>query len=258
MYAETCVLLEIRVGKQRGPLTLGEIALQQVEIRGSLAAVLPARVKQEEMIICFIEILVVLVIVSKAAQVLLSKHKIVELVLENNTCMEQSVFNYLVTLSHLFRSKRYLFQVILALVWIVLCAVERVLDRILHGLGSRYGVAHLVGKFLRHAGLRHDSLVGTLPVVDILAPSPQFLERSLTLADGSRVVKIPRPVLVGHVVGRVVLRRIAGSALLGKILLGLGFSLRLAFLLFFLFQSLDYTVDGLVPLGLGHLGKSLQ
>ena len=50
----------------------------------------------------------------------------------------------------------------------------------------------------------------------------------LTLADGSRVVKIPRPVFVGHVVGHVVLRRIAGSALLGKILLGLGFCLRLS------------------------------
>ena len=210
------------------------------------------------MIISLIKVLVVLVIIGKAAKSLFPKRKIVELVLEYHARMEQSVSYYLVTLRHLFRRKRYLLQIILTHVGIVVRAVERVFNRILHCLGRGDRVAHLVGQFACAASNSHHRLVGTLPVVDVFAPPPQFLERSLTLADDRRIIEIPSAVLVGHVIGLVVLPGHCPRTVFGKVLLRLSFGLRFALLFFFLLKSFYNTVDGFVPLGLRHLGKSLQ
>ena len=173
--------------------------------------------------------------------------------------MEQSVFYDFIAFSHLFGCERYLFQVVFTLVWVVVGAVHGVFDGVLHGLHGRNGVALFVGKLLESRSLRHNSLVHALPVVNVLAPSPKLLERGFSLAYGHGVVEIPRSLAVRHACLRPILRRIvAGAALLGKILLRLGFRLGVAFGLFLLLQRFYYAVDGSVPLGFRHLGKGLQ
>ena len=129
----------------------------------------------------------------------------------------------------------------------------------MHRLNSRDGVALLVSQLLERRSLRHDGLVYALPVVNVLTPSPQLLERSLTLAYGRRVVEVPRTLAVRHAGLRLVLRHVvAQAALFGQILLRLGLRLGVAFFFFFLLQGLYYAVDGLVALRLGHLGEGLE
>jgi len=77
-------------------------------------------------IVSLVKLLVVLIIVGKAAQLLLAQRVVIQLVLEYHAGVEQSLFKNLVAFGHLFGRKRYLFQVILTLVRVVLRAVERV------------------------------------------------------------------------------------------------------------------------------------
>ena len=142
---------------------------------------------------------------------------------------------------------------------VVLRAVHHVFERVGSSLCRRDGVSHLVGHFGRIVVERHDSLVDTLPVVHILTPSPHLLERSLTLADGRRVVEVPFARLVSGVVGHVVgVVHVAHSALLRHLLLRVKLSLCVAFFLLFLLQSLYHAVDGLVSFFLRHLCQGLE
>ena len=84
VYSETCVDLIIRVCQQRRPLAFREIALEQGKVCVGLTLLMPPRVQQEEVVISLVHVLVVLIIVGKAAQVLLAQREIVELVLEDN------------------------------------------------------------------------------------------------------------------------------------------------------------------------------
>ena len=101
-----------------------------------------------------------------------------------------------------------------------------------------------------------------MPVVDVLALTPYFLELLAALVDGHLIVEVPESVLLpvgsGSWLRGGALVAVAHAALALQLLFGLGFLL-LAFLLFLLLdECLDDAVDGFVARCLVHLGQQLE
>ena len=190
-------------------------------------------------------------------EVFLAQFQEVEFVLENDPGVEQSVLYDKVAGLHLLLGERYLREVVLPFVRVVLRAVQAVVYRVLHSLRRRYRVALPVGE-LRHVVLRHHRAVHALPVVNVLAPPPQFLERRLSLVHRHLVVEIPLAVLHLLLLLRVLVHvptvSLVGSLLLLRLLLGL----REPFLLLLLLQGLYHPVDGSIAVGLRHFCQRLQ
>ena len=266
VLAEAGVLHVVRVGEQRCPLALGILFLQFRQPRVRLRHIPLAGVEQVEVVVYVVHLLELAVLVGKPAQVTLAEPQVVQLVLEDDSRVEESVLDHLVAGCHLFLGKGNLRQVVLALVRVVLGAVGHVCQRVLDGHCLRYRVG-LLGRqvvVVRSVGAccrSHHRLVHAPPVVLVLALSPQFLERRLTLSDGYRVVEVPRGLL--RVVSVLLLGcvlacpRVAAAVAL-HLLLGIQFGLLFALLLLFFLQRLNHAVDGSVAVFLAHLRQRLQ
>ena len=130
---------------------------------------------------------------------LLAERQVVELVLEDDARVVESVLNDEVAGCYLLLGERNLCEVVFALVRVVLCAVGHLFQRVL----CRFDTSDGVEGFLREvfAGARathtcHNGLVHALPVVDVLALTPLPLESLLTLLHGHRVVEVPLALLL--------------------------------------------------------------
>ena len=146
---------------------------------------------------------------------------------------------------------------------IVLRAVGDILQRVGQRLSLHDGVALLVGEVLqvvRVLSRSHHRLVDALPVVDVLALAPLFLESLLTLIDGHHVVEIPLPVflLVLLLHGEVLLCAVALCPVFLHHLFSLGLLLLALLLLLFLDEFLDDAVDSGIAVLLVHLRQFLQ
>ena len=101
-----------------------------------------------------------------------------------------------------------------------------------------------------------DCLIAALPVVFVLALSPESLEGGLTLAHGYGIIEIPLSVaLLQYLGGRWQCLRVSWSevSLLCLSLLGFLGQQGVAFFLLFLLQSLNHAVDGFHAVCLRHL-----
>jgi len=176
MLAKLCVLHEVRVCEQRRPLTVGEPRLEAIDIVFGRGRLLEPGVEQEEMIIRLVDVLVVAVVVRQSAEVLLGQGQVVQLVLEDDASVMQTVLQQQVAGGKLFGREGYLSQVVLPLMRVVLGAVGHLLQRVLGQFCRLDGVALLVGQFLlvdTRANAADDGLVVALPVVGILALAPE-------------------------------------------------------------------------------------
>ena len=196
MHAVARVALEVGVGEQCSPFAVGEIPFQFFEIRLRHRLLSHPVVEQEQVVVGIVHARVFGVVVGEPSQFLLAEGQVVELVLEDNPGVVQSVHYNLVALRHLLLGERDLRHVVFPLVRVVLRAVGKMLYGVLHGSGVGERVAHLVGHLLHAGSLRHHCLVHALPVVHVLALAPQFLELRLSLAYRHRVVEIPSGVLL--------------------------------------------------------------
>ena len=177
--------------------------------------------------------------------------------------MEEAVHDKLVALLHLFGGERYLGEVVLAAVGVVLGAVGLSLNRVGAGSLAGHRVGLLWGQGLLVARCRHHRLVYPLPVVHILALAPEFLERGLTLAHRHGVIEVPLAVALLSYSGLLgVGTAVAGHSRLTPVLAlhGLGIVLLLgtALLFLFLLQGRYHAVYGSIALGLAHAGQGLQ
>ena len=207
MGAKTGVLHEIRVGEYSGPLTLRVVGLQTVkEVLGHLRLSL-SHVKQVEVIEHVVHLLVRRILVGEPAQRLLAQRQVVELILENDAAMMQSVHDDEVGGFHLLVGERYVFQIVFTLVGVVLCAVGNLCQRVLHGSRLEERVALFIGEHFVLSSRGHHGLVDALPVVNVLTLSPLALERLLTLTHSHRIIEIPGAALVAHSRLWLVLRR---------------------------------------------------
>ena len=215
------------------------------------------------MVVGIVHLFVRRILIGQSVELLLAEDEVVELVFEDDAAVVQSVHNDEVAGLHLFFGERNLCQVVFAFVRIVLCAVGDILQRVGQRLGLHDGVALLVGKVLQivHALSRsHHRLVDALPVVDVLALTPLFLEGLLTLIDGQCVIEIPLPVflLVLLLHGLVLLRPVALCPVFLHHLFRFGFLLLALLFLLFLDECLDDAVDGSIAVFLVHLRQLLQ
>ena len=207
MYAKALVLSEVRVRQQNGPITLGIVLLEHGQTALSLVVASLSRVQQEQVIPRLVVMFVVGILRSQTAQCLLAKRQVVELVLEDDARMEQTVFDEVVALGQLLFGKRYLCQIVFALMRVESSAVGRFLRLLRIGLAvsgcavalsSRLAILRTrrVISILRtlcvFCAEVYDGLVDALPVIFVLAPTPQSLEVLLTLTDGLRIIEIPQ------------------------------------------------------------------
>ena len=216
------------------------------------------------MIVGFVAVLILWVVVDETTQSLLAETEVVELILEDDTRMEQSVFQELVALGDLLWCERYLCQVILTLVRVVLGTVGNLLQRVgyLGGMGER--ITHLVGHLLGTLCRGDNGLVDALPVVHVLTFAPLALELCLALAYGQRRIEVPLSVIaIGIAVACVVLpfvivvaETIGVTSILS--LVCLLFRLFVFLFLFLLLQCGNHTVDGSVAVFLAHACQLLQ
>ena len=200
--------------------------------------------------------------VGKSSQLPFSETEVVELVLEDDAAVVESVHDNQVGGFHLFLGEGDVLQVVFAFMRIVLGAVGNLLQRILHGCCLCQRVALLVGPLFHLCGIGHDGLIDTLPVVHVLTLSPLSLEGLLSLINGHGVVEVPGVIpsgihrRKGRGVGLVV--TVADGVLLCKLRLSVGLRLTVAFFFFLLLQGLYHAVDGFVALFLGEFCQHLQ
>ena len=208
-----------------------------------------------------VHLLVCGVLVGESPQLLFAKAQIVEFVLEDDTAVMESVHDDEIGGLHLFLGERNVLQVVFAFVGIVLRTVGDLAQRVFHGCCLCQRVALLVGPLLHLRDTGHDGLVDALPVVHVLALSPLPLECLFSLIHGHGVVEVPGVVLLAAQRGCGGLRgvvAVADGTLLLQLRLCFGFSLPVAFLLFFFLQGLNHAVDGLVAFLFGKFGQHLQ
>ncbi len=189
------ILGEVRVGEYRRQFGVGTLLLHPVEIRLSLGRVALARVEQEEVVVYLVFRRAVGVLRDESHQVLLAQVEVVQLVLEDDARLEQTLLYYIVAGGTLFLRKRYLRQIVLAFVWVVDSRIHTCLALLLLLLYGGNGVALLVGKLSLIDWLQicaHDGDVAALPVVLVLSFAPCALERLASLQHGLWVVEIPR------------------------------------------------------------------
>ena len=262
MLAKLRVLAEIRIGEQCGPRTLRILTAQFVDIGVSDGRLSLERIEQEEMIVGIGHLLKVGIVVGEAAECLLALGQIAQFVLEDDTRVVKALLQQLVAGGQLLGREWYLRQIIFTFVGIVLRTVGNGSDRVGHLFSPDNRVALFVGPLLRTLSAHgNDGLVDTLPVVDILTASPEFLEVGLSLGHSHRIVEVPQPLrVVGRIGGGV---RIVAVARIVTTILGDGsgrilFGLQPALLTLLLFERLDDTVDGGVAVFLAHGGQRLE
>ena len=127
LRAETRVLLKIRVCQYSRELTFRIFRLQSVKAMRSHCPVALAHIQQPEMIISLIKMLIIRIMVSKAAEHLLTEPQIVQFILEYYAGIIESVLKSFVACLHLFRCHRYLRKIIFSLVRIVLRRIHTLL-----------------------------------------------------------------------------------------------------------------------------------
>ena len=155
------------------------------------------------MVPCLVVLLVVGILAGQPAQRLLAELQVVQLVLEDDARMKQTVLDEVVALGFLFVGEGDLCQVVFAIVrvvggtigWLALARSNRVAE------GSTLGGGQTVCGFrcicilclLRTVWQLqvHHRLVDALPVVLVLALAPLPLEGLLTLADCLGIIEIP-------------------------------------------------------------------
>ena len=85
-------------------------------------------IEQIQVIISIVKMLIIRIVVDQSEQGFLTQCQIVELILEDNTGMIQTVFQQSVAFCQLFWSKRNLSQIILTLMWVIDGAVCGLLE----------------------------------------------------------------------------------------------------------------------------------
>ena len=113
--------------------------------------------------------------------------------------MKQAVFYLGITLLKLFRSERNLCQIILTLVRVISSCVKTCLLLLCLLLNGCYGVKLVLGKFwhLRViiSEITYVRLIGTLPVINIVALAPCAGEGLLSLLYSRGIVEVPSGIL---------------------------------------------------------------
>ena len=223
-------------------------------------------VEQVEVIPHLVHLLKLREAVRQAQQLLLGQTQVLELVLEDDASMEQTVLYNQVALSHLILREGNLQQIVFSFVGIVGGTVVLQIGQTVgdarqavshfQTLQRSQAVCNLLILLSRHA---HHRLVHALPVVHVLALAPLALEGLLTLRHGLLVVEVPLPVIGRRRCGA---RRRFHCITLCTALLQLTFRLSLlrffALLLFLLLQGFDNAVDGCITVLLVHLRQLLQ
>ena len=197
VFSELGVLLEVWIREQRRPRTLRILALQACHIVGSQIVFVATRMEQEHVVVDIGHLFKLREVGHESCELLFAERQIVELVLEDDARIVESILNDQVACGHLLFGKWYLCQIVFTLVRVVLCAVVDLFERVLKGLLLGNGVQCLLRKFF--AGSAHscyDSLVGALPVIDILTLAPLLFESLLTLLHGQRIVEVPLALLL--------------------------------------------------------------
>ena len=150
--------------------------------------------EQEHVIVHILLRLKLGILCHKPRKGLLASWQVVQFVLEDDTGMQQSVFDNLVAGSHLFLGEWYLRQVVFTLVRVVDGRVHLLLKLGLLFLHLGNGVLLLLcqlRQFLCRACSRHYRLIVSLPVVHVLTLAPQPLEGLLTLRHRLLTVEVP-------------------------------------------------------------------
>ena len=257
MFAKTCILLEIRIREQNGPLTFRLFLLHLGQTGLSLSFAPLERIEQEQVIERLVQVLVVGIVVRQSCQVLLTQRQVAQFVLEDHTRMEQTILDDIVRNCFLLIGKGNLRQIVLTLVGIVfwfqvvlVCLVLFLLS-LLRSLGFQTigGLCHTFCRFLL-SWHTHHGLVHTLPVILILTPTPLALEQHLSLIHSLRIIEVPLAVallLLHHRSLRLVTCSLPLSLRVGlplhlfHLLLQHG----VALLFLFLLQGLNHLVDSL-------------
>ena len=144
MYAEALVLGEVGIRQQDGPVTLGIAYFERIKAAICLGGLSTAGVEQEEVIPSLVVMFIFRILGGQTCQRLFAETQVVKLVLEDDASMEQAVFNKVVALSNLLFGKRYLCQIVLALVGVEGRAVGRCFAG--NGVfGGFYGVRAFLG-----------------------------------------------------------------------------------------------------------------
>ena len=133
----------------------------------------------------------------QAVECLFAQGQVVKFVLEDDTRVVESVLNQEVAGFNLLLGEGDLSQIVFTLVRVVLCAVGYLFQRVLCSFDTCDGVEGFLREvFARAAHTRNDCLVGSLPVVDVLALTPQSLECLFSLLNRHRVVEVPFALLL--------------------------------------------------------------
>ena len=133
MNAYLGILHIIWIGKKDGPLAFRVVLLQFLHVGTCHIRLLLSGIEQVEMIVYIIHVLILRIVVSQSAQRLLAEWQVVELILEDDARMIESVFKQLVAFCQLFRGEWNLSHVVLPLVRVVHGAVGNLLERIFLG-----------------------------------------------------------------------------------------------------------------------------
>ena len=127
VHAKALVLGKVRVGQQRGPLALREVALQHRQTTVGLRGTTLSRKEQEQVVPHVIVMLVVGIVPRQSRQVFLAQRQVVQLVFDDDTGVIQAVLDDIMTGGQLFLRKGNLRQIVFAVV-----GVE---GGTIHGLG---------------------------------------------------------------------------------------------------------------------------
>ena len=128
MDAHYGILLIVRIGEKDGPLTSWVICLQLLQVCCCHICLMLSGIEQIQVIISIVKMLIIRIVVDQSEQGFLTQCQIVELILEDNTGMIQTVFQQSVAFCQLFWSKRNLSQIILTLMWVIDGAVCGLLE----------------------------------------------------------------------------------------------------------------------------------
>ena len=193
MDALTRITHEVGIGEQRRPLAMWITRFQTVDILLSHSGFSFARIEQEQMIESIIHMLIARVVVGESAQRLLAERQVVELILEDDATIVETIHDNQVAGLLGFRRKRYILEIVFPLVRVIFGVLHHLVDGVLTRLLSLHLRALLIGNLTAvtvvHSG--DHRLIVALPVVDILALTPELLELLLTLRDSYRTVEIP-------------------------------------------------------------------
>ena len=172
MNAHLRILHVIWIGEEGGPLAFRIILLQFLHVGVCHIRLFHSRIEQVEMIVGILQMLIVRIMIHQSAEGFFAEREVIQLILEDDARMIESVFQELVAFCQLLWRERNLGEVVLPLVRIVHGTVGNLLERIF--LGSHIGerISHLVGHLLGALCRCNHRLVDTLPVIHILSLAP--------------------------------------------------------------------------------------